>query len=257
MIATGSTAAMPPIPGLAESRPWTNREATTSRTVPPRLLVLGGGVVGVEMAQAYASLGSAVTLVEGGPRVLAREEPFAGEAICAALARHGVTIRNGVKVDRGGAAAARRRGHADARRRRRADRRRAARRRRSASGDDDIGLETVGLEPGETIEVDDRMRVTGHDWLYAIGDVNGRALLTHMGKYQARIASLVIDGDESARDDPQSAARSPRVIFTDPQVAAVGLTEALAREAGIDVRVVVGPDDEHGRRELRRPRDGR
>jgi len=98
VIATGSDAAMPPIPGLAGARPWTNREATTSRVVPRRLLVLGGGVVGVELAQAYASLGSAVTLVEGGPRVLAREEPFAGEEICAALREHGVEIHSGVKV---------------------------------------------------------------------------------------------------------------------------------------------------------------
>ena len=240
VIATGSTAAMPPIPGLAESRPWTNREATTSRTVPPRLLVLGGGVVGVEMAQAYASLGSAVTLVEGGPRVLAREEPFAGEAICAALARHGVTIHNGVKVTAvarpqpGGAVTL----TLDNGDELTGDELLVAVGRRPATND--IGLETVGLEPGETIAVDGRMRVKGHDWLYAIGDVNGCALLTHMGKYEARIASLVIDGDESARVT-QSGARSPRVIFTDPQVAAIGLTEALAREAGIDLRVVSVP----------------
>jgi pyruvate/2-oxoglutarate dehydrogenase complex dihydrolipoamide dehydrogenase (E3) component len=237
VIATGSDAAMPPIPGLAEARPWTNRAATTSRTVPQRLLVLGGGVVGVEMAQAYASLGSAVTLVEGGPRVLAREEPFAGEAICAALAQYGVTIHSGVRVTAiarpqpGGAVTL----TLDDGRELTGDELLVAVGRRPASAD--VGLETVGLEPGEYVPVDDRMRVRGHPWLYAIGDVNGCALLTHMGKYEARIASLVIDGDESARVT-QSGPRSPRVIFTDPQVAAIGLTAALAREAGLAVRTV-------------------
>ena len=237
VIATGGDAAIPPIPGLAEARPWTNREATTSRVVPPRLLVLGGGVVGVEMAQAYATLGSAVTLVEGGPRVLSREEPFAGEAICARLAEHGVTIHSGVRVTAvarpqpGGAVTL----TLDDERALAGDELLVAVGRRPATGD--LGLETVGLEPGEYLPVDDRMRVPGHDWLYAIGDANSCALLTHMGKYEARVASLVIDGDESARIN-QDGPRSPRVIFTDPQVAAIGLTEALAREADLPVRTV-------------------
>jgi dihydrolipoamide dehydrogenase len=237
VIATGSDAAMPPIPGLAEAQPWTNREATTSRIVPARLLVLGGGVVGVEMAQAYASLGSSVTLVEGGPRVLAREEPFAGEAICAALAQHGVTIHSGVKVtavaraEPGGAVTL----TLDDGRELAGDELLVAVGRRPATGD--LGLETVGLQAGAYVPVDDQLRVTGHDWLYAIGDVNGCALLTHMGKYEAHIASLVIDGDASARVT-QSGPRSPRVIFTDPQVAAIGLTEAGAREARLPVRTV-------------------
>ena len=237
MIATGSDAAMPPIPGLAGARPWTNREATTSRVVPRRLLVLGGGVVGVELAQAYASLGSAVTLVEGGPRVLAREEPFAGEEICAALREHGVEIHSGVKVTAvarpqpGGAVTL----TLDDRRELTGDELLVAVGRRPATGD--LGLDTIGLTGGEDLRVDDRMRVEGHDWLYAVGDVNGHALLTHMGKYQARVASLVIDGDESARAT-QDGSGSPRVIFTDPQVAAVGMTEAAARKAGLDVRTV-------------------
>jgi dihydrolipoamide dehydrogenase len=243
VIATGSDAAVPPILGLAEARPWTNRAATTSRTVPPCLLVLGGGVVGVELAQAYASLGAAVTLVEGGPRVLSREEPFAGEAICAALAEHGVAIHSDVEVT--AVARAQPRGPvtltlADASALT-GDELLVAAGRRPATAT--IGLETVGLEPGGYLTVDDRMRVAGAgDWLYAIGDVNGRSLLTHMGKYQARIASLVIDGDVSARAT-QDGAGSPRVIFTDPQVAAVGLTEAAARAAGLDVRTVSVPTD--------------
>jgi dihydrolipoamide dehydrogenase len=237
VIATGSDAAMPPIPGLAEARPWTNREATTSRIVPSHLLVLGGGVVGVEMAQAYASLGSSVTLVEGGPRVLAREEPFVGDAICTALAQHGVTIHSGVKVtavarpEPGGAVTL----TLDDGRELTGDELLVAVGRRPATGD--LGLETVGLVADAYVPVDDQLRVKGHDWLYAIGDVNGCALLTHMGKYEAHIASLVIDGDESARVT-QSGPRSPRVIFTDPQVAAIGLTEAGAREARLPVRTV-------------------
>jgi dihydrolipoamide dehydrogenase len=103
---------------------------------------------------------------------------------------------------------------------------------------DDVGLETVGIEPAGALEVD--MQVTGHPWLYAIGDVNGRALLTHVGKYRARIATLVLDGDERACAIHDGAG-SPRVIFTDPQVAAVGMTAAAAREAGIDVRTVLHP----------------
>jgi dihydrolipoamide dehydrogenase len=100
----------------------------------------------------------------------------------------------------------------------------------------DIGLETVGLEPGKPVEVHDTMQSTAHDWLYAIGDANGRALLTHMGKYQGRIASDHILGKPvELRSD---GGQSPRVIFTDPQVAAVGHTEASAREAGLNVRVV-------------------
>jgi dihydrolipoamide dehydrogenase len=210
--------------------------------VPAHLLVLGGGVVGVEMAQAYASLGAAVTLVEGGPRVLSREEPFAGDAIGAALAEHGVTIHTGVKVtavarpQRGGAVTL----TLDDGRELTGDELLVAAGRRPATSD--LGLETVGLQPGEYLPVDDRMRVNGHDWLYAIGDANRCALLTHMGKYEARVASLVIDGDESARVT-QSGPRSPRVIFTDPQVAAVGLTEALAREAGRPVRTVAVATD--------------
>jgi dihydrolipoamide dehydrogenase len=237
VIATGSVPAMPRIPGLAEANPWTNREATTSRAVPPRLLVLGGGVAGVELAQAYASLGSTVTLLEGGPRVLAREEPFAGEAVCAGLRAHGVTLLTDVKVS----AVARPGGTGevtltlDDGREFSAEELLVAVGRRPATAD--LGLESIGLEPGAYLDVDDAMCVDDHPWLYAIGDANGRALLTHMGKYQAHVASLAIDGDETARAT-QDGPGSPRVIFTDPQVAAVGMTERAAREAGLAVRTV-------------------
>jgi pyruvate/2-oxoglutarate dehydrogenase complex dihydrolipoamide dehydrogenase (E3) component len=233
VIATGSCALIPPIDGLREANPWTNRELTTTETVPERLLILGGGVVGVEMAQAFASLGSQVTLVEGGPRILTREEPFAAQQVHESLEQRGVTIITGAEataVQRNGEVTMELEG------------------REPVSGDEilvavgrslntgDLGLETVGLEPGEPVAVRDTMQSTAHDWLYAIGDANGRVLLTHMGKYQARLAADHILGKPvELRSD---GAQSPRVTFTDPQVAAVGHTEASAREAGLNVRAV-------------------
>jgi len=196
IVAIGTTAAMPPIAGLADSQPWTNREVTTASEIPEHLVVLGGGVVGVEMAQAWRSLSSRVTVIEASDRLLAREEPFAGEEVAASLIERGA-----LEIDA------------------------------------DQAFPTVGLEPGRSIEVDDTLRVVGLGWLYAVGDVNGRALLTHMGKYQARVAADRILGDSEARirvDGPLS----PRVFFTDPQVAATGHTLASALAAGICARAV-------------------
>jgi pyruvate/2-oxoglutarate dehydrogenase complex dihydrolipoamide dehydrogenase (E3) component len=237
VVATGTEAAVPPIPGLREARPWTNRKAVTSEEVPPSLVVLGGGTVGVEMASAYATFGTRVTVIEAGPRVLAREEPFAGEEVCAALAEAGVEVRadtrataveraNGkvtVQLDDGSSVSG--------------DEILVAVGRRTLSAD--LGLDDLGVEPGRPVEVDDTLRVAGHDWLYVIGDANGRALLTHMGKYQGRIAADRILGREVAlrSDGPLS----PRVTFTDPQVAAVGHTLASAQEAGINARAVDVP----------------
>ncbi|HET6602478.1 MAG TPA: NAD(P)/FAD-dependent oxidoreductase [Gaiella sp.] len=234
VVASGSFATIPPVPGLAESEPWTNIEATTARHVPGRLLVLGGGVVGVEMAQAWSSLGSRVTLVHLGDRLIQREEPFASEQVETALREAGVDIRletevsrvsrNGVvrvELDDGQAVEA--------------DEILVSIGRTPRSAD--IGLDTVGLEPGKHVSVDESLRVPGHEaWLYAVGDVNGRALLTHMGKYQARLAADAILGKEvHLRSDGGA---SPRVIFTDPQVGAVGFTLAAAEEAGFAVRSV-------------------
>jgi dihydrolipoamide dehydrogenase len=248
IVATGSSALVPPIDGLREARPWTNREATTAKQVPARLAILGGGVVGVEMAQAWSSLGSQVTLIEAADRLIAREEQFASEQVADALHERGVDVQLGVKavavraadgevtveLERGGPV--------------RADELLVAIGRRPNT--DELGLETVGLEPGKSIPVDDAMRArigadaaeggsTASDWLYAIGDVNGRVLLTHMGKYHARVAADAILGKDAraSHDGPIS----PRVIFTDPQVAAVGHTLASAREAGLDVRAVDVP----------------
>jgi len=233
VVATGSRALVPDIPGLRAAKPWTSRNVTTAREVPPRLMILGGGVVAVEMSQAWGALGSKITLVHRGERLIKREEPFAGEQVLDALRELGVDVRLGrsatgvardedfaVTLDDGSVVEADQLLVAFGR----------------VPGTHGIGVETLGLEAGKPLLVDDHMRVPGHDWLFAIGDVNGRALLTHMGKYQGRIAADAILGQAvPLRSD---GARSPRVIFTDPQVGAVGLTLAAAKESGINARHV-------------------
>lgn len=238
VIATGTSASLPPIPGLADSKPWDNRHVTMTSVVPERLLVIGGGAIGLEMAQAFRRLGSReVTVFEAAPRLQAREEPFVGAEIQAAMEAEGIAFLVGV-----GLREVRRNADNSVTIELADDRTftgdevlvAAGRRPATAS----LGLETVGLEPGTYITVDDRLHAVGvpGGWLYAVGDCNGRALLTHIGKYQARAAADVILGkDATAWSDH---AVVPRVTFTDPQICAVGLTEAQAREAGIDVRVV-------------------
>ena len=233
VLASGSSATIPPVPGLAEAHPWTNIEATTAKHVPGRLFVLGGGVVGVEMAQAWSSLGSDVTLVHRGDRLIEREERFAGAQVEAGLRDAGVGVRLQTSVT----AVARNRSlqiELDDGTTSEADEILVAIGRTPRTTD--VGVETVGLEPGKHVVVDESLRVPGHDWLYAVGDVNGRALLTHMGKYQARLAADAILG-KTVRLRSDGGA-SPRVIFTDPQVGAVGLTLAAATEAGLRVRAV-------------------
>jgi dihydrolipoamide dehydrogenase len=235
VIATGTGALVPPIAGIEDVRTWNNRDATTAKRAPESMIVLGGGPVGVEMAQAWTSFGSEVSLIEAEDRLLPTEEPFAGEELAEALRELGVNLvlgtRAGAARSRDGAVSVELENGAtiDA-----AELLVAVGRRPLT---DDIGLETIGLEPGGFIEVDDGMRVGGReDWLYAPGDVNGRALLTHMGKYQGRIAGdNITGGDERVLIDSR---RSPRVVFTEPQVAAVGHRLESAREAGIDARAV-------------------
>jgi pyruvate/2-oxoglutarate dehydrogenase complex dihydrolipoamide dehydrogenase (E3) component len=233
VVATGSSALVPGIPGLREASPWTNIEATTASEVPSRFAILGGGVVGVEMAQAWAALGSHVTLVHRGDRLIEREEPFASAQVLEALGEGGVDVRLRrsavhvsrseqvvIELDDGSTIVADEVLVAFGR----------------TPGSAGIGLETVGVDGDGPLGVTDEMRVPGHDWLFAVGDVNGRALLTHMAKYQARLAADVVLGrDAQLRSD---GARSPRVIFTDPQVGAVGLTLEGARTAGLRVRHV-------------------
>jgi len=246
VVATGSAAAIPPIDGLDSARPWNNREGTTSKHVPESMVVLGAGPVGCELSQAWSSLGCRVTLIEGGPRVLAREEQFAGEEVGEALrTRHGVDVRTAAKavrvsrdgdvvtvaLDDGGEVAAAEILVAVGRKPR----------------TDEIGLDSIDVEPGRGgfLDTDERLRVGGREWLYAVGDVSGRALFTHMGKYQAWVAAENILGREVSLTAEDIG--SPRVTFTDPQVAAVGKTLAQAQEAGIDAKAVdVAPDGPAG-----------
>lgn len=239
IVAVGTGALLPPVPGLAEAAPWTNREATTASAPPRRLLVLGGGVVGVELAQAWASLGSSVTLIERDERILAREEDFASDQVAAALRKRGVDVRTGaaaVAVLRDGGELT---VELESGERLDADELLVAVGR--GPNTFDLGLETVDIEPGKYLEVDDGMKVGSSDWLYAVGDVNGRSLLTHMGKYQAWIAAENILGGDLRAAAAAQGPLAPRVVFTDPQVAAVGHTLASAQEAGLPVLAVDYP----------------
>ncbi len=234
VLAVGSGALMPPIPGLAEAHAWSNREITTARAVPGSLVILGGGVVGVEMAQAWSAFGARVAIVEALERLVAREEPSASEQLRESLEGRGVAVNTGVPathvarnddqvtvtLETGTEIVGERLLVAIGRK----------------PHTDELGLETVGLEPGKTVAVDEQLRVQGFDWLYAIGDVNGRSLLTHSGKYQARIAADNILGENAIlRGEAKTA---PRVIFTDPQIAAVGHTVASAREEGLPAEAI-------------------
>jgi pyruvate/2-oxoglutarate dehydrogenase complex dihydrolipoamide dehydrogenase (E3) component len=240
-VATGTGALVPS--ALADVRPWTSREATSAKAAPARLVIVGGGVVGCEMAAAWSALGSRVTLVSRGA-LLDRLPAFAGELVAAGLRGAGVDVRTGVNVK----AAARAADDGPV----------------SVQLDDgtlieaeevlaaagrtpktrDIGLPAVGLEDGSWLSVDDTMRVTAvpGGWLYAAGDVNHLALLTHMGKYQARICGDAIAARAAGREpsvrDEASKTRVPQVIFTVPEVAAVGLTAEQATAEGLRVRVV-------------------
>lgn len=248
-VCTGSRAALPDLPGLTGARPWTSREATSSHEVPGHLIVVGGGVVAAEMATAWQALGSRVTVLVRGKGLLPRMESFVGEHVADALTEGGADVRTGVSV-----AAVVRDGSTgpvtvvlEGGDRIEGDEVLFATGRRPRT--DDIGLETVGLEPGSWLSVDDSLRVTGSDWLYAVGDVNRRALMTHQGKYQARIAGAAIaaraaDGS-AVKTDAWGAhaatadhAAVPQVVFTDPEAAAVGLSLAEAESAGHRVRAV-------------------
>ncbi|WP_299531830.1 NAD(P)/FAD-dependent oxidoreductase [uncultured Streptomyces sp.] len=248
-VCTGSRAVLPDLPGIDAARPWTSREATSAKEVPRRLVVVGGGVVGVEMATAWQGLGAEVTLLVRGGGLLPKMEPFAGELVARSLTAAGARIRYGVNVtglrrpgpdapvtvelDDGDPVEADEILFATGR----------------APRTDDLGLETAGLTPGDWLTVDDTLRVEGSDWLYAVGDVNHRALLTHQGKYQARIAGdsiaaraqgvplLETDrwGAHAATADHDAV---PQVVFTDPEAASAGLTLAEAERSGRRVRAV-------------------
>jgi pyruvate/2-oxoglutarate dehydrogenase complex dihydrolipoamide dehydrogenase (E3) component len=250
VICTGSTAAVPDIPGVAQAKPWTNRRATDSSVVPARLAVVGGGGVGVEMATAWHGLGAQVTLLARTPGLLPKMEPFVGEHVSRGLAESGVDVRTGVTV-------------AELKRRTETDPVTvtletgeqltvdeilfATGRTPNTTG---IGLETVGLTPGAWLDVDDSCLVRGVDgvWLYALGDVNHRALLTHQGKYQARIAGSAIGAraqgkslDTAAWGPHATTADTyavPQAFFTDPEAGSVGLTASQAHQLGHRVKTV-------------------
>ncbi|WP_326656055.1 dihydrolipoyl dehydrogenase family protein [Streptomyces sp. NBC_00385] len=248
-VCTGSRAVVPDLPGIDGARPWTSREATSAKEVPRRLVVVGGGVVGVEMATVWGALGAEITMLVRGKGLLPRMEPFAGELVAEALTDAEADIRTGVSatsvqrsapdgpvtvtLDDGEQIEADEILFATGR----------------APRTDDLGLETVGLEPGSWLTVDDSCQVEGIPWLYAVGDVNHRALLTHQGKYQARIAGAAIAARaqgvpilETDRWGAHAAtadhAAVPQVVFTDPEAASVGLTLAEAEQAGHRVRAV-------------------
>ncbi|WP_104089385.1 NAD(P)/FAD-dependent oxidoreductase [Cryobacterium sp. N19] len=251
VISTGSAALLPDIPGLTDIDPWTSRDATSAQQIPPRLAVIGGGVVAAEMAAAYASLGSAVTVIARSP-LLGGQEPFAGELVTAALIENGVTVLVGpstteahreggavtLTLDDGSTVTAEKVLVAIGR----------------TPRTQDLGLNTVGLNGGDWLAVDDTLLVQGDsptlagDWLYATGDVNHRALLTHQGKYQARAAGDAIvtraagtpvdNAPWGAHVATADHAAVPQVTFTDPEVASVGLTAASAVKAGYRIRIL-------------------
>jgi pyruvate/2-oxoglutarate dehydrogenase complex dihydrolipoamide dehydrogenase (E3) component len=249
-VCTGSGATLPDIPGIAEARPWTNREATDSSEVPERLAIVGAGGVGVEMASAWQGLGSSVTLLARRSGLLPRMEPFVGEVVTRGLREAGVDVRIGVLVSElsrpGGTGPVTLRLENGTELE--ADEVLFATGRRPHT--DDIGLETIGLPPGSWLDVDETCLVRGLEggWLYAVGDVNHQALLTHQGKYQARIVGDVI-GARAAGQPVDTAPWGahvttadsfavPQVFFSDPEAAAVGLSAEQAERAGHRIRVV-------------------
>ncbi|ADB34887.1 pyridine nucleotide-disulphide oxidoreductase dimerization region [Kribbella flavida DSM 17836] len=245
VVATGSDPVVPDIDGLREANPWTSREATSAKSAPGRLAIIGGGVVAAEMATAYAGFGTEVTLISRG-KLLSQQEPFAGEMVADALRDLGATVlvdTNTTRVRRTGDEVVVETSDGQTVT---ADEVLVATGRKPRT--EDLGLETIGLTPGDWLPTDDTMRVEGFDWLYAIGDVTKRALLTHQGKYQARAAGDVIAAratGSTVSDQPWGVHVAtadheavPQVTFTDPEVASVGLTDEAARAAGYDVRTV-------------------
>ncbi|MCU1359553.1 MAG: pyridine nucleotide-disulfide oxidoreductase [Ilumatobacteraceae bacterium] len=259
VVCTGTTPAIPAITGLVDALPWTNREATHAHHIPPRLIVLGGGPVGAELATAFRMLGSErVTIVERGPRLLGKLDAAAGDAVRAGMQDLGIDVRTStqaVSVSRAADGTVSVELHdldeaGDAMNEMiEADEVLVALGRQPATAD--LGLEVLGLEPGTSLASDDTGLVAGVEgrWLYAAGDVTGAVLLTHMGKYQARAcADAIVARAQHGADldfSPWSAQMAtaqhtavPQVVFTAPEVAAVGLTAAEASDRGMNVRVV-------------------
>ena len=239
---TGTSPSAPPVDGLADTPFWTNRDILETAELPASMVVIGGGAIGAELAQAFARFGTRVSLVEAAPRVLALEEPESSDVVARAMAADGIQVLAGAKIgsvrhadgrftvsltDAGGTAL-------DLG----SDRLLVAAGRRPNIAD--IGLDTVGLNPAaRSVDTDARMRAG--DQLWAIGDITGKGAFTHMSMYQANVALSDIAGRTG--DDAHEAEYHavPRVTFTDPEVGAVGMTEAQARDAGLDVVVGLAP----------------
>ena len=254
VLSTGSSSTIPNVPGLVQARPWSSRNATSAKKVPHRLAIMGDGAVACEMADIWSSLGAKVTILSRHKKILERFEPFAGDQLAAGFTKRGITIHTKVNVvqversnpnepvqielDNGSMIEA--------------DEILVAVGRTPKTGD--IGLETVGLKSQQWLNVDDTCLVQGLDesennWLYAIGDINRRALLTHIGKYQgracakailARAKGTVINNHSKWNRSNATADLDmiPQVIFTDPQVASVGLTEKDVKRLGLNARSV-------------------
>lgn len=234
IIATGTSPVVPPIAGLADTPFWTNREAIEVEVLPESLLILGGGAIGLELAQVFARFGVRVSVIEASDRILAVEEPESSAVAAATLARDGVRMRTGAR-----ATEVRHDGCAftvvlDDASTLTGERLLVATGRRAELGG--LGLDTVGCDPqARFVAVDERLRAA--DRLWALGDITGKGAFTHIAMYQAGIAVADILG----RDWPPADYRAlPRVTFTDPEIGAVGLTEGQARGQGLDVQVGTG-----------------
>ncbi len=230
VLATGTVPSVPPVPGLEQTPFWTNREAVATTTLPESLIVLGGGAIGLELAQVFARFGVTVTVVEVADRLLAAEEPEASSVVHDALVEDGLSVRVGVEVDRvshDGDTFTLHLGGGD---RLSAEELLVATGRRvDLTG---LGVDTLGLDPdARQLDVDEQLRAG--EKLWGVGDVTGRGAFTHIATYQARIAVRSILGEPGP---PADYAATPRVTFTDPEVGAVGLTEAQARDQGMAVR---------------------
>ena len=235
VIGTGTSAAIPPIPGLDQVEYWTNREIIETERLPASLLVMGGGAVGLELAQAAARFGTRVTVVEALDRILALEEPEASKLIQTVFEREGIEVLTGARVESASKAEGGVRLTLAGGRELDAERVLVATGRRANLRD--LGLETVGLDPAERfIPVDDHLRAAPGIW--AVGDVTGKGAFTHVAVYQARIAIA----DILRRANPVADyAALPRVTFTDPEVGAVGLTESQARKQSLRIRTGYSP----------------
>ena len=253
-LATGSVPIIPEIPGLKQAEPWVPRDATSSDFVPEHLLIMGGGVVGNEMATAYSSYGAKVTLVSATPEILPGFDPEAGKLVRESLETKGVTFHLGVKI-----VGAERLASDQVTVKLSTGKEISATELLVATGRratlDKLGLENVGIKAdGRFLLVDENLRVNDSEgnWLYAAGDINGRALLTHTSKYHGAVAANAIiahvqnrnhgsQGKWSSRSASADQVAVPQVVFTDPMVASVGLTRTAAQVKGKKVREIIAP----------------